>query len=90
MTHERTNNELLCGLSLLDESNDFTSVTSLVTCPNCLKARTVKYKGFTCVWNRDTQEYDVYTKDEMEQPKFTRSPDMSCSTLQHCKDFIDG
>ena len=30
--------------------------------------RRFTYKGFTVIWNKVTLEYDLFTKDEMEQP----------------------
>lgn len=48
-----------------------------------------RYKRFGVYWNADEQEYDIYTPDEMEQPKQYRYPEISVSTEQQAKDFID-
>lgn len=50
---------------------------------------TFRYKRFGVYWNADEQEYDIYTPDEMEQPKQYRYPEISVSTEQQAKDFID-
>jgi hypothetical protein len=82
-----------CGLSLVDETVDFTTIAELVTCPTCSVApikKRFRYKGFTCMWNRYNQEWDIYTRDEMECPNHSmRSVEMSCGTVEQCRAFID-
>jgi hypothetical protein len=48
-----------------------------------------QYKGFTCIWNEEIQAYLIYTKEEMEQPKGFRYPEIEAETVEICKDFID-
>ncbi|GAB6010825.1 hypothetical protein [Viscerimonas tarda] len=52
--------------------------------------KTFKYKGWLCEWDGITEEYNVYTPDELEQPKGYRQAEYECSTKEQCKQFIDG
>jgi hypothetical protein len=51
--------------------------------------KTFKYKGWLCDWDGVTCEYNVYTPDELEQPKGYRQAEYECSTKEQCKQFID-
>ena len=51
--------------------------------------KTFKYKQWLCEWNKETQSYNLYTPDELEQPKSFREPDIELSTIKFCKQHID-
>lgn len=36
----------------------------------------------------ETQQFNLYTPDELEQPKEFRYSEMECSTPEQCKEFI--
>lgn len=54
-----------------------------------LRKKSFSYKGFTCIWNKQIEAYEVFTKDEMEMPKGYRYPEIECETEKICKEFID-
>lgn len=58
-------------------------------CPDTLCKKRFQYKGFTCIWNWASGEYNVFTRDEMGQPSFTRTVEITCGTARQCRDFID-
>lgn len=47
------------------------------------------YKGWLCEWNEDSQAFDLYTPDELEQPRGFRNEETECSTPAQCKEFIN-
>ena len=51
--------------------------------------KTIKYKCWAIVWNKSTQEYDLYTPTELEQPKGFREVEYSCATIADAQAFID-
>lgn len=35
--------------------------------------KTFKYKGWLCEWNKEEMQYDLYTPEELEQPRGFRN-----------------
>lgn len=52
--------------------------------------KTFRYNGWLCEWCSVTQEYSLYTPDEMDMPKGFRQAEAELSTKEQCKQFIDG
>jgi hypothetical protein len=51
--------------------------------------KSFKYRGWLCEYNRETGYYDLYTPDELEQPKGFRYPDTECGSVKLCKEHIN-
>jgi hypothetical protein len=51
-------------------------------------AKTIRYKGFG-IKEVNATTFNVYTKDEMEQPAAVRYIEWEAGTLQEARDFID-
>lgn len=51
--------------------------------------KTFKYKGWLCEWNKKEMQYELYTPDELEQPRGFRDIEMELATVESCKQFID-
>jgi hypothetical protein len=49
----------------------------------------IRYKGFVIVFNKETKEYAVFTKDEYSYGKGYRYPEIECSSIKEAKEFID-
>lgn len=50
--------------------------------------KSFKYKNWLCEWDEESQQFNLYTPDELEQPKGFRYVEMECSTIEQCKEFI--
>jgi hypothetical protein len=51
--------------------------------------KSFRYKKWLCEWDEVTQEFNLYTPEELEQPKEYRQAEMECSTSKQCKEFIN-
>lgn len=51
--------------------------------------KTFKYKGWLCEYNKETGYYDLYTPDELEQPKGFRNTETECASTEECRQFIN-
>ena len=51
--------------------------------------KTFRYKGWLCEWNKEQMQYELYTPDELEQPRGFRNIETELATVEYCKQFID-
>lgn len=56
--------------------------------PTAEEYKTFTYKGWLCEWNKQEQEFNIYTPDEASQPKGYRNIEMQMGTPSACREFI--
>lgn len=48
-----------------------------------------KYKGWLIEWNAEEQAWDLYSPEELEQPRGMRYSEITLERIEDAKEFID-